>query len=521
MVPILIAQISTAGISFINTSMAGHASADDLAGVSVGAGLFYPFLAAVIGLLMAGTPIMAQLVGRKDKASIPDVVRAGLVIGLVLDVLFAAGYFFGIDSLMAYMQLTPEVEHIARAYIFCMVIAMFFIDFLIPLRCLTDTAGSTSISMMLFMSAIPIDALCNYVLIYGHFGFPRLGGIGAGVSTAVTFAFLLVLFVLVIARDPMFMGKSLISSCRVALGDIKEYLEIGIPSGLSVLMEESCFALIIVFLSKYGTNTLAAYQIANNYANLVFMIPVSCSMALTILVAVHAGAGHLKEARDAGRAGMAVALFSASMTVILTVLCRYQIGALYSDDPYVIEIAGNFLLFSAGWQIFDAVSTPIQGILRGFKDTRVSFLLMLAAYWGVCFPVGLFLDAHSSLGAYSFWIGLDSGVFCSAVFMILRLVYVTRTFTERAVVEPVPSVAVRPALAYGKGFAFHGIPAGTELYADHAAGNALHVHGRAYRKWKEMRDFARQTKISYLFNTWIFQDMLDHAIGRATRAFVP
>ena len=190
MIPILVAQVSTAGITFINTTMAGHAGADDLAGVSVGAGLFYPILASIIGLLMAGTPMMAQLLGQKKKEDLPLIVRTGLMIGLFISADFAAGYFLFVDNLMEYLALEPAVEHIARGYLLSMVGVVTFVTLIIPLRCLTDTAGSTSVSMKLFLIAPPVNAVLDYLFIYGHFGFQRLGGIGAGVATMITYGFL-------------------------------------------------------------------------------------------------------------------------------------------------------------------------------------------------------------------------------------------------------------------------------------------------------------------------------------------
>ena len=163
--PILVAQLSTMGINFINTTMAGHAGADDLAGVSVGTGIFFPFEGAAIGLLMAGTPIIAQLIGKNEKSSIPFVVRTGIYIALALSMLFFAGYFFFADEVVSSMGLTAEVEYIAKNYIFAMVVAMVFISLIIPLRSLTDVAGSTATSMKLFLSALPINAVLNYFLI--------------------------------------------------------------------------------------------------------------------------------------------------------------------------------------------------------------------------------------------------------------------------------------------------------------------------------------------------------------------
>lgn len=437
MIPILVAQVSTAGVTFINTTMAGHAGADDLAGVSVGAGLFYPLLASIIGLLMAGTPLMAQLIGRKERESLPFIVRSGMVIGLSVWALFTAAYFFFIDDLLASLALEAAVEHIARYYLMTMIGVVFFLSLMIPLRCLTDTAGSTSISMKLFLMAPVINGIFNYLFIYGHGGMPALGGIGAGLATMMTYGFLLGLFLLVVMKSKDLGGRQIFASPALRSKDLREYLVVGVPSGLSIFMEMSLFSLIIVFLSRYGTDALAAYQIADNFASLVYMLPVSCSMALTILIATAVGAGDMTLARRYKKAGFVVAMAGAMMTASFTVLFRNSIGSVYTDDAAVALIAGQFLIYSAGWQLFDAISTPIQGILRGLKDTRISFVLMVLAYWGGCFPMSLFLDSHTALGADSFWLGLDFGVGCSAFLMILRLLYVERKLDGR----PMPSLS--------------------------------------------------------------------------------
>lgn len=436
MIPILVAQVSTAGVTFINTTMAGHAGADDLAGVSVGAGLFYPLLASIIGLLMAGTPLMAQLIGRKERESLPFIVRSGMVIGLSVWALFTAAYFFFIDDLLASLALEAAVEHIARYYLMTMIGVVFFLALMIPLRCLTDTAGSTSISMKLFLMAPVINGIFNYIFIYGHGGMPALGGIGAGLATMMTYGFLLGLFLLVVMKSKDLGGRQIFASPALRSKDLREYLVVGVPSGLSIFMEMSLFSLIIVFLSRYGTDALAAYQIADNFASLVYMLPVSCSMALTILIATAVGAGDMTLARRYKKAGFVVAMAGAMMTASFTVLFRNSIGSVYTDDAAVALIAGQFLIYSAGWQLFDAISTPIQGILRGLKDTRISFVLMVLAYWGGCFPMSLFLDSHTALGADSFWLGLDFGVGCSALLMVLRLLYVERKLDGR----PLPSL---------------------------------------------------------------------------------
>lgn len=527
MIPILVAQVSTAGVTFINTTMAGHAGADDLAGVSVGAGLFYPLLASIIGLLMAGTPLMAQLIGRKERESLPFIVRSGMVIGLSVWVLFTAAYIFFIDHLMAALALEPAVEYIARYYLMTMIGVVFFIALMIPLRCLTDTAGSTSISMKLFLMAPVVNGIFNYLFIYGHGGMPALGGIGAGLATMITYGFLLVLFVLVVLKSKELEGRTIFTSLSLRRADIREYLVVGVPSGLSIFMEMSLFSLIIVFLARYGTDALAAYQIADNFASLVYMLPVSCSMALTILIATAVGADDMALARRYKKAGFVVAMAGAMMTASFTVLFRNSIGSVYTDDAAVALIAGQFLIYSAGWQLFDAISTPIQGILRGLKDTRISFILMVLAYWGGCFPMSLFLDTHTTLGADSFWLGLDFGVACSALLMVFRLLYVERKLDGR----PVPTFAGILALLIGRKTA----PAAVSVYTI-----ALHRNVKKAEEllalWTEMEEklsiIMQKIKESEVdiyeemgrilpIRMSLLTDLHLSIIGHATRAYIP
>ncbi len=426
MIPLWIAQVSTIGMNFMDSAMSGHVSADDLAGVSVGASLFMPILTSSMSVLSAATPMIAQLLGKREMGSIPRIVRTGLYLSMVLACLFALGYYCFIDRIMEGLQLTAKVEYIARYYMLVMVGAFFFETMTIPLRSLTDTVGSTSISMGLFLLALPINGLFNYMFIFGKWGAPAMGGIGAGIATLLTYVFLLALFLLVILRNQLFMGRELFSSISCYGKDWKEYLSLGIPNGLATFMETSLFGFIIIFLTKFGTTVMAAHQAAMNFSALIYVIPFSCSLAMTILVGIEVGANRLDKARAFSRLGLITTLCAAVCTITFTVTMRGWISSLYTEEKEVMALAQLFLLYCAGWQLFDDIAAPIQGILRGYKDAKVPFFLMLLAYWGCCLPMGLFLDFVMGHGALSYWQGLDFGVGCSAVFLVVRLVIIER-----------------------------------------------------------------------------------------------
>ena len=290
MIPILIAQVSTVGMNFMDSTMSGHVSANDLAGVSIGASLFLPIQTTAMGLLTAATPMAAQLMGKKEKESIPMIIRTGLYLALLLSFLFALLYYLLIDTVLEELSLAPAVSSIAKDYMLALVGAFLFEMLAMPLRSLTDTVGATTISMLLFLLALPVNGLLNYAFIFGKWGAPALGGVGAGIATLLTYVFLVLLFLAVILSHKPFMGRALFSSPESRLFVWKEYMALGIPNALGVFMETSLFGFIIVFITKFGTETIAAHQAALNFSGIIYMIPMSCSMAMTILVGYEVGA---------------------------------------------------------------------------------------------------------------------------------------------------------------------------------------------------------------------------------------
>ena len=403
MIPVLIAQLSMVGMNFMDSTMSGHVSADDLAGVAVGAGLFMPILTCSLGILSASTPIIAQLVGKKENEKIPYVVRTGILLGIIIALIFATAYVLFIDNIMNALAL-------------------------ISIRALTDTVQGTALSMKLFLMALPVNGLLNYLFIFGAFGMEGYGGVGAGIATAITYMLVLGMFLFVIRQDPVFQSKKIFSGLKTYIRDWTEYCEIGIPNGLGIFMETSLFGFLIIFMAKFGTVAIGSYQAALNFSNLIYTIPLSCSIAMTILIGVEVGAGRYKKAKKYGRCGIALTLAIAVITLISTIAFRSYIARLYSNEAEVLELVAQFLIYCACWQMFDAVAAPIQGILRGYKDVKIPFIMMVIAYWCVCLPVGLIMDHVFNHGPFAYWQGLVSGVGASATLLTARLIYLERKY---------------------------------------------------------------------------------------------
>ena len=202
---------------------------------------------------------------------------------------------------------------------------------------------------------------------------------------------------------------------------VKEHLHIGIPIGISIFFETSIFGVVAIFMAKFGTIAIAAHQAAINFTSLLYMLPLSFSLALTILVGIKVGAKDYKEAADYGRIGIMTNLTLALFFVLLLAFGREYVAMLYSQDQEIIKLAGEFLFYAAFFQLLDGTATPIQGILRGYKDVKAAFYASLFAYWGICLPLGYILDVYLGHGPYSYWQSLITGIFFSAAFLLIRL----------------------------------------------------------------------------------------------------
>ena len=200
MVPIICTQIAIMGMNFFDASMSGQAGDVDLAGAAIGGNIWMPIQTGFSGILMAAMPLIANLLGAGEKKKITVVVRHGLFLGLSFALLVLAGGAAFLPHFLQNMGLAPEVYHVALWYLAGLGLGVIPFFMITPLRSLVDTLGYTHLTMRIYLLALPINACLNYVLIFGKLGLPRLGGIGAGVASGLTFWLLLSIFAWVISN---------------------------------------------------------------------------------------------------------------------------------------------------------------------------------------------------------------------------------------------------------------------------------------------------------------------------------
>lgn len=432
LIPILITQVGLYSMNVFDTIMSGRAGAEDLAGVAIGSSLWVPIFTGINGILLAITPIIAHLSGAKATKDIPNKIQQGMYLSIILAIIICIVGFLAINPILQLMDLEDKVRHIAKFYLISLgtgIVPLFIFN---TLRSFIDALGQTRVSMIIILLSLPLNVLFNYIFIFGKFGIPAFGGIGSGIATAITYWLECIIICFVIQKTNPFLKFKVFSNwTKPSIIDWWEQLKIGIPIGLATFFETSIFSAVTLFMSVYSTYTIAAHQAAMNFASLLYMIPLSVSMALTIAIGFEVGAKRLNDARTYSYMGIGSGIFIAIFAGLILFLSNDFVSALYNSNPAVIQLTKQFIYYAIFFQFADAFGAPIQGALRGYKDVNVTLILSLVSYWGIGLPSGWLLANYTSLEPFGYWVGLIIGLASGAIALLFRLFYVQKKMAEQ------------------------------------------------------------------------------------------
>jgi MATE family multidrug resistance protein len=427
LIPILITQLGMFSMVFFNTIMSGKYNSTDLAGVAIGSSIWSPIFTGISGILLAVSPIVAQRIGEKRNNEVSSVVKHGIYLSVLIALVVIILGFFLLNPILDKMKLPTGVEGTAFDYLVGLSYGILPLFIFNVLRSFIYALGKTRVVMVIMLLSLPVNFFLNYVLIFGHWGFPELGGAGAGYATSITYWAIMVMTVFIVRTQEPFSSYPVFGNMKEFSWDkCKEILQIGVPMGLSTFFETSMFAVVTILLSKFNITTIAAYQSALNIVSFLYMIPISISTSLTVLVGYEVGARRYKDAKQYSWLGVYLAILIAIFTGLLVVLFRYQVAAFYSNETAVINLTANFLIFALFFQISDAIQATAQAALRGYKDVNLAFIMTLIAYWLICLPVGYLLAHFTSLGARGYWIGLTVGLLAAGIALSIRLIYIQK-----------------------------------------------------------------------------------------------
>ncbi|MBS4175117.1 MATE family efflux transporter [Bacillus sp. FJAT-49736] len=427
LIPILITQLGMFSMVFFNNIMSGKYNSTDLAGVAIGSSIWNPVFTGLSGILLAVSPIAAQQLGEKKNKEVSSVVANGIYLSFIIGLLVILLGFLLLDPILNNMNLAQNVQDTAHQYLVGLgfgVIPLFIFN---VLRSFIYALGKTRVVMVILLVSLPVNFFFNYVLIFGKWGFPELGGAGAGYATSITYWVIAGITAFIIKTQTPFSTYKVFPKVKMFSTKMcKEILKIGVPMGLSTFFETSMFAVVTILISKFSITTIAAYQSALNIVSFLYMIPVSISLAITVLVGYEVGAKRYRDAKSYSWLGVGLSIVMAAVTGILVIVFRYQVAGFYSNEPAVINLTAHFLIFALFFQISDAIQATAQAALRGYKDVNISFIMTLIAYWLICLPAGYLLANFTSLEVRGFWIGLTLGLLAAGICLSVRLLYIQK-----------------------------------------------------------------------------------------------
>ncbi|AMO49240.1 multidrug resistance protein, MATE family [Kosakonia oryzendophytica] len=439
--PVIVAQVAQTAMGFVDTVMAGGYSATDMAAVAIGTSIWFPAILFGHGLLLAMTPVIAQLNGSGRRDRIAHQVGqgfwlAGIVAVLIMIVLWNAGHIIhamhNIDPILAEkaVRFLRALMWGAPGYLFFQV-----------MRNQCEGLARTQPGMVMGFVGLLVNIPVNYIFIYGHFGMPELGGVGCGVATASVYWVMFICMRMYVKRARVM--RDIQHAQRFAKPDfevLKRLAQLGLPIALALFFEVTLFAVVALLVSPLGIVDVAGHQIALNFSSLMFVLPMSLAAAVTIRVGFRLGQGSTLDAKTSAHTGLIVGVCMAAVTAVFTVLMREQIALLYNKNPEVVTLASHLMLLAAIYQISDSIQVIGSGILRGYKDTRSIFFITFTAYWVLGLPSGYILALTDlvveRMGPAGFWMGFIIGLTSAAILIMLRMRYLQRlpsaTILQRA-----------------------------------------------------------------------------------------
>jgi MATE family multidrug resistance protein len=437
--PIFLAQVAQTSMGFVDTIVSGRAGALDMAAVALGSAFWLPVILFGQGVLAVVTPVVARQRGRHGHVagveSVGHEIRQGLWLALLLSAPLA-GVILGFCALLPRLDYEPALADMSQRYLRACVWGLPGYLLFAALRCGLDGLGRVRAAMVTAVAGLGLNILGDVAFVLGKWGFPAYGGVGAGIATAIVCWCMAGILAILALRMPDVRSWLRFLYSRPPHPATLRYLcAVGLPTAAAQLCEVSLFAAIAVLIAPLGHLALAANQIAMSVSGMVFMLPLSISLAVTIRIGAHIGAVSHEGARLSARAGMALGLVCAAAIAVGAIALRHRIPHLFAEDPLVAGSASALLVLMACYQFPDALQVIAAGSLRAYRDTRAIFRICFPAYWCLGLPLGFLLGRTDwvvpARGARGFWIAIIAGLTVTAVCMLIRLRRRERLFGQR------------------------------------------------------------------------------------------
>jgi MATE family multidrug resistance protein len=432
--PVILGMLGHTLVSFVDNIMVGQLGTAELAAVSLGNSFMFIAMSLGIGFSTAITPLVAEADGEGDFEKGKSSFKHGLFLCIVLGIALVGAVFLA-RPLMYAMKQPTEVVDLAMPYLTWVAVSLLPLIIFQAFKQFSDGLSMTRYPMYSTLLGNIVNVVLNYVLIFGKFGFPEMGIVGAAYGTLVSrFIMWFHLWWLLRGKEK---SKLLVTNIKLFVLEsqmIKKILRLGFPSALQMVFETSIFTTAIWLSGMLGKNPQAANQIALNMSAITFMVALGLSVASMIRVGNQKGLKNFKELR---RISVSIFFMTAILEIVFAIffmLFHKELPKLYldmgetvnlADNTEVVLLAAKLLLVVAVFQISDGIQVVVLGALRGLQDVMIPTIITFISYWLIGFPVSYFLGAEDRYGSFGIWIGLWAGLTAAAILLYLRFNYLT------------------------------------------------------------------------------------------------
>ena len=433
--PVMLTQFGAALVGLADSIMVGHYGTTDLAAVSFSNALFFTVMVFAMGALMGITPLVGHVHGRLEKllkegttdeeiAHKHEQLTSYLTNGLVFTALMSLFSLVLLAPCIGFLDAfgqEPEVVTCARPYYILIVLSIVpFLLFTFSKQFL-EGLGNTTIAMLITIGCNLLNILLNWVLIYGHWGFQAMGAEGAGWASLIARCLMPVcFFIAMLCKADWRRYLTSMHRWLITRREVENLISIGMPIGLQSFAEAFLFTASFVIIGWINKESLAAHHIANQMADLTFMLALGIGSATTIRVSHQLGKGDLQAVRMASHASVHLCLLMNTIGAAIMIFGRNIIPYIFTSDPEVIPIASTLLIIAGTLQYADGLQCIGAAMLRGIQDVQVPMRIALFAYIGVALPLGLALTFPMGLGAKGMWIAFVIALAIPAVLFHVR-----------------------------------------------------------------------------------------------------
>lgn len=428
----MLSQLGHVMMGVADNVMVGKLGATSLAAAGLANVAFNVLLLFGIGVSYAITPLVAQADGEKDTAGVSNILKHGLAINFLTGCFLATVVFFGKNILYVIGQ-PADVVALAIPYLNIVTVSIIPVLIFQTFRQLSEGLSNTRLAMIIVLSANVLNIALNYILIYGHLGFPALGLNGAGYATLISRVLMGLGIAWYVFQAPAFRSyRSGFQLRHYSRKLFSKMLHIGVPAGLQFIFEVAAFDFSLVMMGWIGTQALAAHQIAINLATISYMTTSGLAAAATIRVGQELGKNDIVQLRYTAFVIIRMALVWMSIWAVVFILGRTALPSLYVLDVEVLKTAAPLVVIAGLFQLSDGLQVVSVGALRGLQDVKIPSLLIFVSYWVIALPLGYWMAFVLNWGAIGIWSGLLIGLTLVALAVTYRFHVLSRALLRSA-----------------------------------------------------------------------------------------